>query len=185
MDTIQLTPKQSAFITMVWDRHHERLLLYAVGLCRRYFHRSSLANDLLQETYLKICESYEVTYTGYHAHGVPYLCQIVKNCLFDAERKFKSFDRVESIFVDRMPKISTIDSLCYDIGHQRFYEYIEDCLSERDADVMKFFLDGFKHREIAVMMNIKQNTVSTIVRRSKQALAKYFKSKPQNSQTND
>ena len=174
MDTIQLTSEQSAFFSMIVDKHHEELLFYSVGLCRRYFQKNTLAYDLLQETYLKMCLSFDHVHKGYNDHGVAYLCRMIKNCLFDAERKFKSFDRVEAVFSDRMPKISTIESLCYDIGQERFYHYLDKCLSKRNATIMKYYLEGYKHKEIADLMNLNQNTVSTIISRAKKVLATFF-----------
>jgi RNA polymerase sigma-70 factor (ECF subfamily) len=162
------------FVQLICDRHNDALILYAVGQCKGFHKDHSFAYDLVQDVYLKALTHFEVVYTGYQKSGVKYLCGMIKYRIRDDKRKITSISRVEETFNYGMPKISTIDSLCYNIEHERFFKFLEKHLKERDAEIMILYIKGYKHKEIAALFDIKLNTISTKISRAKKVLAKYF-----------
>ncbi|MEN0005920.1 MAG: RNA polymerase sigma factor [Bacteroidota bacterium] len=163
-----------AFVAHINGRHHEALMLYALGLCMRFGKDQSFASDLLQDFYLTLMTKSEKVQKQYAARGTSYLYVMIKHGMLDHKRKLKSVNRLEDVFGVQRPQIAAIDYLCFDIVYKDFQEQLAKCLNERDAAVMSLYIEGFSYEEIAAELALKIGTVGTIISRSKKRLREHF-----------
>lgn len=165
---------RNAFVSTIYKLHHEKLLLHAIGLCNKHGYSFFDAEDLMQELYRKALQSFEVTEAGYATHGIRYLMGILRNELYGMNRKRKSISRLGGIYYDSVPKTGELDGLATGPLVRMFQEMIAPYLSEKDARIMKLYVEGYSHEEIGQMLGMKPSTAGVRIHRAKKTLAPHF-----------
>jgi RNA polymerase sigma factor (sigma-70 family) len=168
------TQDEHELVRYVHERYHEMLLLYAMGLCKRYRMDLSHADDLLQDLYYQIMLKEDLFFKQYGEKGVGYLMRCLANKIVDLGRKHQSLNRLGDVYTGGLPKSSNIYYLCIQEHLVDFLEMIEKILSERDFAVMKAYIFGYKHWEISEQYDIPQNSVGVIIYRSKKIIRNHL-----------
>ncbi|MBJ7549959.1 sigma-70 family RNA polymerase sigma factor [Marinomonas ostreistagni] len=140
------------------------------GICLRVLEDESLAQDVLQETYIKIWRNAN----QYQVNGLSpmtWLITIARNSAIDRKRslasKFaESIDDYELESDESSPEAVTHS---HEISRQ-----IEECLgtleSERADAVKGAYLEGLSYADLAEKFSVPLNTMRTWLRRSLQKL---------------
>ena len=150
----------------LYRRYYPRVL----GIAMRYTGQPSEANDVLNQAFLKIFNKIE-SYSAGSLSG--WIATIVTNTAIDFIRKntrykqVMDYEAVEEIHLEA----ETLEQL-----------YVEDLLKEVQqlpanmrAVFSMYVIDGYKHREIAEMLEISVNTSKWYLAEAKKNLKKRLK----------
>ena len=160
-------PRRDGFVKEVTKVHHEKLLLYALGLCRQFRLHHLAAADIVQDMYVELIVKWPISELRYRERGLGFLCQIIKFDTNDAWRKQKSTKRQEEVFAHRFPDKVDLHYLCIAAHTEEFYKLLEKVLKEEDYPIMKDYIQGFTYKEMAKLHGHPINTIATKIRRAK------------------
>lgn len=169
--TTLICNNKSDFVKQIYRSHHKSLYLYALGLCRRFEHIESLADDLTQDLYLKLMQKWPDIQYKYAKLGLPYLNKMLRNILTDWYRKETSMQNVRQTYVDGQAQTYELEEPSIsDEGRPPFTAYLST-LSEQEHAVLQYrFVEELSYEQIAFRMNIPATTVGTHLHRAKQKL---------------
>lgn len=163
-------PEKHALVCYVNQQYHEMLSFHAIGLCKRFKRDISYADDLVQDLYFQIMTRQEVFAINYAKWGVPYFLRSLTNRMIDLDRKRNSLARLGDFYAGQFPKTANIYYLCVEEHLTNFLELMEGFLKERDFEVMKAYLFGYKYSEISEQFGISENSVGVIIHRAKKII---------------
>lgn len=155
------TGNQPAF-SQLYDRTSAKLY----GICLRVLEDEALAQDVLQEAYIKIwhnCEKYQTNGLS----PMTWLITIARNSAIDRKRsntskQAESIDDYELESNDATPEQCTVDS--------QTQRHIEECLDTLEPDraeaVKGAYLEGQSYADLASQFSVPLNTMRTWLRRS-------------------
>lgn len=151
---------QDAFRTLV-ERHQERVFGYLMGMVRD----RDVANDLFQETYLRVIRAMRSERGSYERQGrwLAWVMRIARNSALDhlrRRKKWRDVDDGEESFWDRMPD----DGPTADEKYVRAQEagLLEECIErlppeQREVVLLRHETD-LTFREIAELTGVSINT---------------------------
>lgn len=161
MELCQVPDKEwEADISLLVERHGDSLLRF----CYLYLHDLHLAQDAVQETYLKACKGFHA-FRGESSEKT-WLTAIALNCCrsltrrawFRFEDRKINLDQLPQASVDFDPKDDTVIT-----------EVMALPLRYREVILLHYY-QGLKLREIAALMSLPEATVSTRLRRARASL---------------
>lgn len=151
---------QDAFRTLV-ERHQERIFGYLMGMVRD----REAANDLFQETFLRVIRAMRSERGSYERQGrwLAWVMRIARNSALDhlrRQKKWRDVDDGEESFWERMPD----DGPAPDDIYVRALEtgLLEKCIERLPAEQREVVLlrheGDLTFREIAVLTGVSINT---------------------------
>ncbi len=155
------------------DPHCQKELfsMYApkmLGVCRRYVDSTETAEDILQEGFIKIFQKIN-TYTGEGAFA-GWIRRIFVTTALEHLRQSKamrfsvSLDQVNDIQTD--PGMSALSQLTVN----DLMKCIEDLPIGYRTIFNLYAIEGYSHKEIAEMLNIKENSSQSQLTRARKVL---------------
>jgi RNA polymerase sigma factor (sigma-70 family) len=131
---------------------------YLMSICIRYTKNSEKANEVLNMGFLKI-----LTNLDKYQPEVPFkawIRRVMINTLINEYKKEKKhYDGM--LYVEEFyetDKFSTINEALTKINADQIYELIRQLPSASQQVFNMYFIDGYKHKEIADMLNISEGT---------------------------
>ena len=157
-----------------WDEQYRLIAPKLKGICRRYVADSAIAEDLVQETFITAIEKIE-TYKAYGSfEGWIRKIAINKSLLYLKEHQLnelslemmKKWPHEQHDQIIPMNKVRrTIESACFSAGELL---QILDQLPVHHKTVFNLYvLDGYKHQQIAQILNISTNTSKSHLSRAR------------------
>lgn len=144
---------------------------YAMGICRRYAHRSDEASDILSESFLKIFNHIDNYDTSKPFKS--WIGKIITNTAIDHYRSTFKFTQQEDI------------ETCEDIGNDAniyaklAYSDLLDMVSSLSPAYRTVFnlyaIDGYSHNEIAELLGITVNTSKSNLHKARRKLQELLK----------
>lgn len=132
------------------------------AICRRYASDSSEAEDMFIEGFTKAIQNISTQYKGDFDAWIKRI--IINTCIniYHKERKRKDAEITTNTFYEKIEIYS----------HERFSnEELYECMSQLNDKQRTIFnlsaIDNYKAKEIAVLLNISDETVRTTLHRSK------------------
>ncbi|CAN0272017.1 unnamed protein product [Discosporangium mesarthrocarpum] len=169
-----LRKKRDAFVQEVREAHHEKLLLYALGLSQNMNLKHLSVDDLMQEMYVSLLMKWPASEKGYRKKGVGYLFKILKFDSYDALRKEKSAKRQEEVFLIKYSAPVDLKGLGIQGHMEEFYEILRKNFQPDTCTIMQYYVLGYSYREIATLQAMPINTVGTKIARAKKKLKLVF-----------
>lgn len=166
--------ERDAAVKYLYEKYDPILYNYTAGLCRRYKIHVSQAEDLMQEFYLSVLKNHHAIIQGYLARGIKFLLRVIKNDLFDFNRKQKSRNRLEEIYTLGVSVKYDLYYLAPDLFQANFTDQLKRLLPPSDYAVFKLYLQGYAYREISNLLKLNENTIGVKIFRSKKLLRNYF-----------
>lgn len=167
----KMVPKIEEYILKIADEDKDSLaLLYEetkssiYGFALSILKNSTDAEDVMQETYLKIYENAE----KYEKHGKPlaWMLTITKNLAYMKIRKEKNnLDKDKELYIVENKEILDEDKMILDLA----FKILTD--EERNI-IMLHTNDGMKHREISKILELPLSTVLSKYNRAMKKLKK-------------
>ncbi len=146
-------------LTQLYDRYRPELLVYLRSLCGD----GSLAEDLLQETFVKAFFSLPQQHTNVRA----WLYLVARNLYFDHRKKAAHLSSQEQTD-PAGPGLE--EQLLRDETHRALYEAL-DKLDSRKREILTLqYFGGLSHREIGTILNIRPDYVRVLGCRAKKEL---------------
>lgn len=151
---------QDAFRTLV-ERHQARVFGYLMGMVRN----RDVANDLFQETFLRVIRAMRSERGSYETQGrwLAWVMRIARNSALDhlrRRKKWRDVDDGEESFWERMPD----DGPAADVNYMRSQEIgmLEECIEKLPAEQREVVLlrheTDLTFREIADLTGVSINT---------------------------
>ena len=162
---------ESAFVQM-YEMYSGRLF----GVCLRYSQNRADAEDLLQESFVKIYENLKKFQGSGSLEG--WLRRITVNICINHYRKFKKEKVIAS---DNFVVDDVVDETVFSkIETDRILELIQELPDGYRMVFNLYVVEGYKHNEIAGMLGISESTSKTqFLKARKQLMDKVIKLYPQ------
>ncbi len=136
------------------------------GVCLRVLNNRASAEDVLQETFMKVWR-YADRYARGGTSPMTWLITIARNTAIDklrAQRDSEDIDGMADTLPSSVPNPEQIAVAVGEAGR------ITDCLAEleepRDKAVRGAYLEGLSYAELSEKLNVPLNTIRTWLRRS-------------------
>lgn len=118
------------------------------------------AEDVFQEVYVRIYEKSSLYKSG--NNPMAWILTIAKNLCYEYLRKKKSTDNIDEIY-----DLGFVDKNQNNIENKMILDIAFNKLTDEERNiVMLYVVSGLKHREIAVLLNLKLSTVLSKYNRS-------------------
>jgi RNA polymerase sigma-70 factor (ECF subfamily) len=179
---------QRAFRTLI-ERHQERIFGYLLGMVRD----RHLANDLFQETFLRVIAAMQRKRGSYTQQGrwLGWVLRIARNATLDHFRSRKKWQDVDALrddddersFFNRIPDDSKpIEALLHQKDQREWLEACIDRLSPEQREVVLLRHEaGLTFREIAELTECSINTALGRMRYALINLRKMLKDAPEHA----
>ncbi|WP_265529612.1 sigma-70 family RNA polymerase sigma factor [Sphingomicrobium marinum] len=158
-----------AALKKVYDRTSAKLF----GICLRICKEREIAEDVLQETYLKVWRR-AGRYDAAKASPITWLSMIARNSAIDAVRRRRSTIGDEALAIERVADDAPLPDRLAEAGEIR--ERIEDCLEELDSEHQKCirhaYFDGLSYSQVAERIGTPLGTIKGWMARSMKRLRK-------------
>lgn len=127
-------------------------------------------DDLLQQAYIyysTLCDQYDPYHNG---HFYPFDRYLFKNLItklraYIQRYYFKGKREKPSEYCEYLLQNQTVDDT-KEVDSEMYLEYVYSLLKDRQCDVVKLTLQGFKQQEIGKKLNISQSRVSVIKKKA-------------------
>lgn len=179
---------QRAFRTLI-ERHQERIFGYLLGMVRD----RNLANDLFQETFLRVIAAMQRTRGSYTQQGrwVGWVLRIARNATLDHFRSRKKWQDMEALrdgdddrsFWNSLPDdAAPIESILHQKDQREWLEACIARLSPEQREVVMLRHEGqLTFREIAEITDCSINTALGRMRYALINLRKMLKDAPEHA----
>ena len=152
-------------LTIIYEKYSKRLYLYLLSLC----HNHQLAEDLMQETFIKAFMSLEEVTDGV----AQWLYKVAKNLFIDTLRKNKNLVLEDEFDIKTISDDTDIlKELIVKEKNRRLYVAIQQ-LSIKERELITLYYFGeLKQEEIAKQLGLTHGAVRTALSRIKRRLLK-------------
>lgn len=139
---------------------------FAMGICRRYAHRSDEASDILNESFLKIFNRME-RYDASKPFKV-WIGKIITNTAIDYYRASLKFTQHDEI--GAYEHLSDTERIYGDLAYNDLLTMVRS-LSPAYRTVFNLYaIDGYSHQEIAELLGITVNTSKSNLHKARKKL---------------
>lgn len=145
---------------------YDRTNLKLFGVCLRVLNNRATAEDVLQETYMKVWR-YADRYASKGTSPMTWLITIARNTAIDklrSQRDSEDIDGVAETLASPGPTPEQVAVASGEAGR------IADCLGQleepRDKAVRGAYLEGLSYAELSEKLSVPLNTIRTWLRRS-------------------
>ena len=158
--------RESQAFKELYDTYAGRLF----SLCTRYAPTQASAEDVLQDAFIKIIQSFD----SFHYRGAgslyAWMSRITVNRALDSMKKE---GRIQTVTIEesRAEEIRLEDSDIRDIPEKELLRMIRELPPGYRTVFNMYALDGFSHKEIARALGIKERTSSSQYSRARTMLA--------------
>lgn len=148
----------------LYDRYATTML----GVCLRYVKNKAEAEDVLQEGFIKVFKNLK----NYNGEGslAGWIYRIMVNTALNYLRSKKKIQFVE--YEGNVPDTSDDSQVEPPFSKQQFMDAIHDLPDGYRTVFNLYVLEGYKHREIADILEISINTSKTQLAKARQMLKK-------------
>lgn len=149
----------------LYRRHTKAVYLYLYSLC----HNHGLAEDLMQETFLRALCSLEIA----QSELLPWLLTVARNLYLDTWRREKRLEKEnERRKVEPATGKGILEMMIQKERNQNLYQAIQKLKDiEREAVVLYYFA-GISQEEIGRILNLSYGNTRVILYRAKKNLKK-------------
>ena len=162
-------------VEKIWDLHQGLMM----GEARRILKDRTLAEDAVQESFIKIIR-HAGKFTDISGHETKgYIVSIVRSICYDMLRKAKSggnkanLEDIAEMIPDGKPDI--LSKLIFDESYGAVKEAIQDLSYDLRSVVRLFLIDGRSHSEIAETLGITEVASRSRLKRAKKEIRKRLK----------
>ena len=148
---------------------YERYAASLYALCIRYVGDRELARDLMHDSMIKIFD----TIGRYRPSGTlkSWVSRVTVNLVIDHLRKAKRFATIS--LDDRQERVPepAKDEMRY-VPKEELLKMVERLPDTKRVIFNMFCVEGFSHKDIAVMLGIKEKTSSSLLFKAREQLAR-------------
>ena len=150
----------------LYKKYYHELYLYLYSLCKS----KELAEDILQETFLKAILSLHDSHTNMRA----WLYLVARNLYFNNSKKQKkqsNFDEISDVISEEADVLETI----IEIDKKRLLYKALQSIDRRKSEVLILqYFCGLKQKEIASALQLSSENVRVLSLRGKRELKEYM-----------
>ena len=155
----------AAWIESLVDRHEAPLGRYALSLCGS----ASLAQDAVQETFLRLCKADRAKIEG---HEAQWLFTVCRSRVLDLRRKEKPMQTLSPTDTEHLPAEGpTPSDTAMHSDAESLVPRLLGQLPERQAEAIRLkFQQRLSYREIAHVMSVSEGNVGFLIHTGLKAL---------------
>lgn len=165
---IGLKRRDETALSVLFDTYYEKLYLFA----EKYIYDSDKAHDIVQDVFLKIWENAErLELTSSIQH---YLFASVRNGCLNYLKSLQIEDRNNRKYAEAYIESQNVDMVDDEELLARVRQVLDE-LPEKCREVCLLrFVEGYKYAEIAVRLDMNENTVKAQLHRGMERLKQAF-----------
>ena len=165
---IGLKRRDETALSVLFDTYYEKLYLFA----EKYIYDSDKAHDIVQDVFLKIWENAErLELTSSIQH---YLFASVRNGCLNYLKSLQIDDRNNRKYAEAYIESQNVDMVDDEELLARVRQVLDE-LPEKCREVCLLrFVEGYKYAEIAVRLDMNENTVKAQLHRGMERLKQAF-----------
>lgn len=162
----QVARGDRAALKLVYDMTSAKLF----GVIVRIMHDRELAEDVLQDVYIKIWNR-AGRYDASRASPISWLCVIARNAAIDGARRQHRGDYLtgheEAVVLEEVEDdaVPADELLCHAEDHERMRRCIEALQDDHRRSIRMAFFDGLSHSELADRIGVPLGTMKSWIRR--------------------
>lgn len=156
----------SKLLLQLYEKYSRELYLYFYSLC----HNSSLAEDLLQETFLKAILSLSSTHKNMRA----WLYMVGRNLYYDYMRREKKYTSLEELEMERWDHQEIMDQILLNEKKRELYRAMNRLNGRKKEVLLLQYFGQLPQKQIAAILHITPENVRVLSYRGKQELKKYL-----------
>ena len=155
-------------ISKLYTMYGRELYLYLYSLC----HNSCMAEDLLQETFLKAMLSLNETHTNMRA----WLYLVARNLCFNRLKHEKRICSVEVVKSEMLidESVDLLSEILAEERTQNLYQALSKLNGQKKEVLVMQYFGGLSQKEIAEVLHLTQENVRVISYRAKRELKSYL-----------
>jgi RNA polymerase sigma-70 factor, ECF subfamily len=168
-EILKLSYKKPHHFGELFARHNKRFMAVA----KRALRSTDDAEDVVQEAFVRIYK-YGKKFSASKGKFRPWANAILRNCLADQINKYKN----STLAINEEVENTVSDSGQYDgtLGNVGYVQFILNKMDSATAEIINLrYILGKSFKEIAKILNIKNNTARVRVYRSKKIFAQVYK----------
>lgn len=166
-EILRLSYKKPRLFGELFDRHQKRFLRIAKQTLRS----EDDAEDVVQETFIKIYK-YGRKFSSSKGKFVPWANVILKNCLADQINKYKNTTISLTEDIENVASNANQREMSNDLNYVQF---VLDKIGGAAAEIISLrYIFGKSFKEIAKILNIKNNTARVRFHRSKKIFTQIY-----------
>jgi RNA polymerase sigma factor (sigma-70 family) len=155
----------------IWFKYEEKIEKLVKWLS---WYKNFSKDELTQQSYLyfvTLCEAYDPYYMGHFFPFDRYLFKnlIIKLRAYIQRYYFKGKREKPSEYCEFLLQNETVNNI-KDSESKLYNEYVYSLLSERQSEIVRLTLNGYKQQEIGKKLNISQSRVSVIKKKALEVL---------------
>lgn len=150
-------------LEQLYYKYTRQVYLYLYSLC----HNHTLAEDLMQETFLKAFCSLELSGT----EVLPWLLTVARNLCLDTWRQDKRLTRQEDIEM-MAGEEEVLSRMIQKERNQRLYQAILRLRSQEREAIVLYYFSGLSQETISRILGLSYGNTRVILYRAKQKLKK-------------
>lgn len=159
---------QSKILQQLYAKYQKEIYLYLFSLC----HNRELAEDLMQETFLKALLSLADAHTNVRA----WLYLVARNLCFNyqnREKKVTYLEEIDEVFEDAQSD-EVLRRLLVDERRKLLYQALQHLDAQKREILTLQYFGGMSQKEIAALLKLSPENVRVLAYRSKKELKKYM-----------
>lgn len=163
-----LKRREETALAVLFDMYYEKMYLFA----ERYIYDSDKAHDVVQDVFLKIWENAERLVVNMPIHH--YLFASVRNGCLNYLRSLQIEDRNNRKYAEACIESNTVDMVDDEEVLQKIKQILDELPDKCREVCLLRFVEGYKYGEIALRLDINENTVKTQLHRGMERLKQAF-----------
>ena len=155
------------------DQYGDQLL----RLCTLYLKDVHLAEDAVQDTFLKAWLSLKDSHTNMRA----WLYMVARNLYYNYYKKAKTLASLEAIHTEDVAPVSeyfikkdVLEEILQKEGTKQLWEAIHHLKGQQKEVILLQYFGDFSQKEIAAMLRLTTGSVKMLAYRAKKELKKYL-----------
>ena len=155
-----------ALLKQLYQKYHKELYLYLLTLCKS----KEVAEDILQETFLKAILSLSESHTNMRA----WLYMVARNLCFNYIKKEKRRNELDELSSGAVNEADVLENVLEHEKNRMLYKALENIdHTKREVLTLQYFC-GLSQKEIAATLRLSPENVRILSYRGKRELRKFL-----------
>lgn len=154
-------------LKLLYEKYRREIYLYLFSLC----HNQEVAEDLMQETFLKAI----LSLADNHGNMRAWMYMVARNLYFNYAKREKRYCRLDDTSHNRQNGMGELlENIIQDEKKRFLYEALDKLKNPYKEVLLMQYFGGLSQKEIAAVLHISPENVRIVSHRAKQKIREYM-----------
>lgn len=154
-------------LKLLYEKYRREIYLYLFSLC----HNQEVAEDLMQETFLKAI----LSLADNHGNMRAWMYMVARNLYFNYAKREKRYCRLDETLHNRQNGMGELlENIIQDEKKRFLYEALDKLKNPYKEVLLMQYFGGLSQKEIAAVLHISPENVRIVSHRAKQKIREYM-----------